>query len=94
MSSPTVRVHKQKYPGREHLVSELVPVDEDQFGVWLRPTGSDRVGVQLIPPDRWWVVWWWHGWQDDPDRRWCAADVCTPPVLASDGWRRLDGVRT
>lgn len=90
MTPQLVRVHKQKYPGRAHLVSDLVVLDEDERGVWLRPTGGDRVGVQLLPRDQWWVAWWWRGWQDDPERRWVAVDVCTPPVRDSAGWHYDD----
>lgn len=88
-----VWVHKRKYPGRPRLSSELAVFGTDSFGTWLyraRDRKLDRVGIQLLPAGRWWVAWWWIGWNDDPDHRWIAVDICTPPVLDVDGWRYDD----
>jgi len=68
-------------------------VGADDFGTWLyrpRDVAVDRVGVQLMPVDRWWTAWWWIGWENDPDRRWIAVDICTPPILDAGGWRYDD----
>lgn len=85
----SVMVHKRKYPGRTVLSSELAVFTTDLFGSWLfraRDSRLNRVGIQLMPTEQWWVAWWWIGWEADPDHRWIGVDICTPPVLGTDGW--------
>ncbi|MGI8868139.1 MAG: DUF402 domain-containing protein [Mycobacteriales bacterium] len=89
----SVRVHKQKYPARSHLTSQLEVIGNDGFGTWLyRPRDAmlDRAGLVLLPRERWWTSWWWIGRENDPTRRWISVDICTPPVLADDGWHYDD----
>lgn len=85
-----VSVEKRKYPGRSVGQWQAQVLAEDEFGLWLAARAGERnrhslSGVQLLPPDRWWVAWWW----DDPNGRWCAADVATP-VTRVDGVFRYD----
>src|SRR5437870_4836554 len=85
-----VRVEKRRYPSRPRGAWEALVLGEDEFGLWLFAPAGERnrhnmPGVQLLTGNRWWVAWWW----DDPDHRWCAADVCTP-VSSDDGTYSYD----
>lgn len=80
-----VRVEKRRNPSRPRGAWEALVLGEDDLGLSLyAPAGvrnrHNMSGVQLLTCDKWWVAWWW----DDPQGRWCAADVCTPVSIAPD----------